>query len=116
MRKWGHVLNRGHLQTCVLQVDDRLLAAGAGTFHFDLDLDHPALARLVGDLLGCSTGGERGALAGALETDGPGRRPGDRLAVGVGDGDDRVVERRLNVRDPSRHAFTNLLLGCAGFG
>src|SRR5206468_1664733 len=50
--------------------------------------------RLAGPL-----GGERRALAAALEADGAGRGAAKGVAVGVGNGDDRVVERRLDVRD-----------------
>ena len=43
---------------------------------------------------------ERRALARALEPDVAGRGPRERVALLVGDRDDRVVERRLDVRDP----------------
>src|SRR5439155_9513552 len=44
-------------------------------------------------------GGERRALARALETDLSGTRPGYDRPVHVGDGHDRVVEARLHVGD-----------------
>src|SRR5437764_3630734 len=43
---------------------------------------------------------ERGRLARALEAGGSGGLPADDVAVGVGDGHDRVVEARLDVGDP----------------
>ena len=61
--------------------------------------------------LGRHLGGERRALAGALEADVAGRRPGEDVALLVGDADDRVVERALDVR----HAVGDVLaLALAG--
>src|SRR5690606_24433725 len=45
-------------------------------------------------------GGEGSPLARALEPDPPGRRPGKKVALRIGDRDDRVVEGGLDVRDP----------------
>src|SRR5687768_9220775 len=110
VRQRGDVLDAGDLQSCVLDLEDRLLASGAGALDLDLDLDHPVLARLAGGLLRGASRGEGGALARALEADRPGRAPRDRLTVGVGDRDHRVVERRLDVRHAARHALAELLL------
>ena len=70
----------------------------------------PLLARLLRGIFSGAAGGERRALAGALEPTVPADAQAMRLAVGVGDGDDRVVERRLDVGDAARHALANLLL------
>ena len=48
VRQRGDVLDAGDLQAGVLELDDRLLAAGAGALHLDLDLDHAALAGRAG--------------------------------------------------------------------
>ncbi len=102
------VFDSRDLQSCVLQVQNGLFAAGAGAVDLDLDLDHARLAGLLGSVLGGASGGVGSALARALEVPAlPGRRPRDRLAVGVGDGDHRVVEGRLDVRDAARHAFAD---------
>src|SRR5688572_18102801 len=114
VRQRRDVLDAGDLQAGVLHLEDRLLAAGAGALDLDLDLDHAVLARLVGGLLSGASGGERRALARALEPDRPGRAPRDRLPVGVRDRDHRVVERRLDVRHATRHALAELLLRPAG--
>src|SRR6185503_17150885 len=47
-------------------------------------------------------GRERRRLARALEAVAARRRPGNRVALRVGDRDHRVVERRIHVRDARR--------------
>src|ERR1700748_2392395 len=49
---------------------------------------------------GVERGREGRRLAGALEPHIAGRGPGKDVALGVGDGDDGVVERALDVRHP----------------
>src|SRR6185503_4897993 len=65
--QWGDVLDAADLQAGVLEVEDRLLAPGAGAFHFHFDFEHAVLARLGGGAFGGSTRGERRALARAFE-------------------------------------------------
>src|SRR5262249_61007367 len=93
-----------------LQRGDGRLAAGARALDPNLDLLHPELLRLAGTLLGGPLGGERGALAAALEPDRPGRRRAERVAVGVGDRHDGVVERRLHVGNPTADVPSPLFL------
>src|SRR5262249_4104115 len=57
------------------------------------------LHRAARHRLGRELCGEGRALARALEADVARRRPGNRVALLIGDRDDRVVERRLDVRD-----------------
>src|SRR5688500_10103501 len=106
----GDVLDPHYLESGALEMKDGLLAAGAGAFHLHLDLHQAMLAGGGGGGLGGAAGGKRRALARALDPALACRRPRQRLAVGVSDRDDRVVERRLDVRDAARHALTNLLL------
>src|SRR5262249_23511849 len=82
-----------------LQGGDGRLAPGAGALDAHLDLLEAELAGPLGGDLGGPLGGERRALARALETDRAGGGVAERVAVGVGDGDDGVVERRLDVGD-----------------
>src|SRR5262249_43384221 len=80
-----------------LERRDGRLAPGAGALDLDLDLLEAELAGLLGGDLGGALGGERGALAAALEAHRARRGVAQSVAVGVGDGDDGVVERRLDV-------------------
>src|SRR5205814_157591 len=109
-----HVFDAEDLQTRVLDLEDRLFATGAGAFYFHFDFHHAVLAGFARRFLSSATGGEGSALASALEANRASRRPGDRLAVGVGDRDHRVVESRLHMRHAARDALAKLLLWCAG--
>src|SRR5690348_17192934 len=97
VRNGRDVGDRAHLEAGGLQGADRGLATGARPAHEDLDRAHAVLQRLLGGRLGGLLRGKRGRLAAALEALRTGRAPGDDVAVDVGDGDDRVVERALDV-------------------
>src|SRR5690606_13870872 len=99
VRDRGVILDRRHLQAVVLEGRARRLTAGTGPLHTHLDLLHAEPSRLVGAALGGARGREGRRLAGALEADAAGGVPAEGLAVDVGDGDHRVVERRVDVRD-----------------
>src|SRR6201991_2573364 len=96
---WGgcDVLDGADLEADRTQGTDRGLAARARALHEDVDLLHAVVHRPTTRGLGGHLGGERGGLARALEADGAGRGPRDHRTTGVGDRDDRVVERALDV-------------------
>src|SRR4051794_39219765 len=94
----GDVGDRADLEARGLQRTDRRLTSGAGALDEDVDLLHTVLGGLAGAVLRGHLGGERRRLARALEAHVTGRRPADDVAGGVGDRDDRVVERALDVR------------------
>src|SRR5690606_11219662 len=92
-----HVVDGADLEACGLQRADRRLAPGARALDEDVDLLHAVLLRLARGRLGGELRGVGRRLARALEADGSRGGPADDGARGVGDGDDRVVERRLDV-------------------
>src|SRR3954452_6911019 len=94
----GDVGDLTDLQAGRLQRPDRGLAARARALDEDVDLLHAVLLRLARAVLRGHLGGERRGLARALEADVTGGGPRDHVALRVGDRDDRVVERRLDVR------------------
>src|SRR5919108_3801887 len=98
VRLWGHVLHAEDLEAGGLQRADRRLAAGAWALDEDFDLLQTVLHALAGARVGSHLRGERRRLARALEARGARRLPDDHVPVGVGKRDDRVVERRLDVR------------------
>src|SRR6476469_10307129 len=105
VRDGGDVGDGADLEAGRLERTDRLLSAGARTLHVDLDLAHAVLHGPLRGAIGRQGGGVRGALAGTLEAGHTGGAPADDRAVEVGDRDDRVVERRLDVDVPLGHVL-----------
>src|SRR3954466_8584013 len=99
VRDRRHVADRGDREARRLQRTQRRFAARSGSCHFHLEQPHAVVHRLAGGVLGRDLRGVRRRLARALEAHGAGRRPGDCIALDVGDGDHRVVEARVHVRD-----------------
>src|SRR4051812_16287737 len=94
----SHVLHARDLEPGGLQRADRRLAARARALDEDLHLLHALLDALAGGRVGRHLRGERRRLAGALEAGAAGGLPRDHVAFAVGERDDGVVERRLDVR------------------
>lgn len=89
------------------RTDDSRPGPGPFDTHFeglDAIFHGNATSRLSGDLRG-----ERRRLARALEACATRRRPRQGIALAVGDGDDGVVERSVNVRDAVRDVLLDLL-------
>src|SRR4051794_7762654 len=99
VRDRGHVADRGDREARGLQRAQRRFAARTGAGDFDLQRAHAVFLRLLGDVFSRDLRGIGGRLARALETHRAGRRPGNGVALRVGDGDGRVVERRIHMRD-----------------
>src|SRR5207244_3168013 len=74
---------------------DRGLAPRARTLHEHVHLLESVFLSASSRLLGGELCGERRGLARALEADVAGARPRQRVALEIGDRDDRVVEGRL---------------------
>src|SRR3712207_1893611 len=109
------VLDRADLEADRAQGADRGLTARARALDEDVDLLHAVVHRPAAGRLGGHLRGERGRLARALEADGAGRGPRDHRAGGVGDRDDGVVERALDVRFALRDVLL-LLAAHLGLG
>src|SRR5256886_14768393 len=90
--------NGADLEAGGLQRPDGGLTARTRALHEHVDLLHAVLLRLAGGVLGGQLRGERGRLTRTLEADVTRRRPGDDIALRIGDRHDRVVERALDVR------------------
>src|SRR5215208_2011451 len=112
----GDVLDALDFQAGGLQGPDGRLPAGAGALDEHVDLADAVLLGPAGGLLGRELGPERGRLARALEPDVARRRPRDRVALGVGDGHDRVVEARLDVGMGVRDVLLLATPGLLGSG
>src|SRR5262245_52143378 len=99
VRDRRHVTDRRHLQAASLQRAQRRFTSRARPAHFHLDGLHAVLHGGFSRLLGGDLGGIGRRLARALEAELAGRGPGDRVALHVGDGDHRVVERCIHMDD-----------------
>src|ERR1700712_2795138 len=99
MRYRGDVADRGDLEADRLQRAQRALAARAGTLDLDLERANAMFLRLLAGILGGDLGGIRRRRAAALEAHHARGRPGDRIALRVGDGDHRIVEAGVHMRD-----------------
>src|SRR6478736_8807286 len=94
----GDVGDRTDLQAGGLERTDGGLTARARALDEHVDLAHAVLDSLARGVLRRHLRGEGGRLAGALEADVAGGRPADHRPRRVGDRDDGVVERALDVR------------------
>src|SRR6476660_3246308 len=116
VRHRRHILDPGDLEPGRGQGTDRRLTARTRALHEHIDLLQAVLLRGARGLLGGELRGERGRLARALEADVAGARPGQRVALQVCDRDDRVVERRLDVRLSVQDVLLLATLRLLGFG
>src|SRR5690606_32353658 len=71
--------------------------------------------RLPGAILGGDLSREGRRLARALEALSARRRPGNRVALRVGDGDHRVVEGRADMSDARRNVLALATANARGF-
>src|SRR5690242_19832884 len=115
VRDRGDVADRRDGEAGGLERAQRRLAAGTRARHLDLERAHAVLHRLLRRVLGRHLRGERGRLARALEALRPRRRPGDGIALRVGNRDHGVVERGVDVRDARGDVFTFALAYARGF-
>src|SRR6476620_3506559 len=97
-----HVADRGNRKASRLPRAQRRLTSRARARHLDFEGTHAVLLRLLGGIFCRDLGSVGRRLARALETHGPGRGPGNRVALRVGDRNHRVVERSRYMRDAWR--------------
>ena len=86
-----------------LQRRDRAFASGARPLDPDFNILDAKLHGALGSLLSRTLAGEWSALATTLELTGAGAGPTKGVATTVRDGDQCVVERRLDKDDGRRH-------------
>src|SRR5438128_5295504 len=116
VRNRRHVLDTDDFDPGALDRADRGLASGTRTLHLHVDLAHAVFHRPARHGLRCELRSERRRLARPLEAHVAGRRPGDRVPLLIGDADDRVVEGRLDVRNPVRDVLALTPLGPSSAG
>src|SRR5437867_5876651 len=97
-------------KTSPLQRADRRLTSRTRSIHIDINLPHPMLHRLPCRGFPGPLSSKRRALARSLEPLIARARPHDCVAAHISDGDNRVVERGLNVGDPALDRLPFLFL------
>src|SRR5580692_8077299 len=111
VRDRRHVADRSNGEARRLQRAKRRFAARTRAGNFNLQGAHAVFLRLLGDVFGRDLRGVGGRLARTLEAHRSRGRPGNGVALRIGDGDGRVVERRIYVR----HAGGNVLALTAAY-
>ena len=107
-----HVDDLHHLDTGVIDRADSTLAAVTGTLYVDRHLAETGIVSLLGSILGSHLSGVGGVLLRAPEAHLTGRGLADSLTLVVGEGDNDVVERRVDVSLTDGIDLDLPLLGC----
>src|SRR5467141_2224161 len=115
VRDRRHVTDRCDGEARSLQRTKRRFAARTRTSNFHLQRTHTVFLRLLGDVFRRDLRGIGSRFTRTLETHRSGRRPGNGVALRVGDGDGRVVERRIHVRDTGRNVLALAAAYAGGF-
>jgi len=116
MRYRRHVAYGGNGEAHGLQRAQRALAPRTRPGHFDFQRLHAVLARLAARILGGHLGGIRRGFPAALKALAAGRRPGDGVALRIGDRNHGVVERGIHVGHARRDVLAFLAARAAGSG
>src|SRR5262249_46963228 len=95
----GHVTDRGDGETGGLQGTRCLFPARPRALHLDFKGPHPMLLRFFRRVLGGDLRGIGGRFARTFESHRARRRPGNGIALHVGDRNHRIVEARVHMRD-----------------
>jgi len=106
----GDIDDAGHFETRCLKRSNGGFATGARSANLDIHPAKPMLLRQAARLIGGDLRSERGALSRSLKVNVPGAGPGNRVSGRIGDGDERIVERRTDVYDANRNILPLLLL------
>src|SRR5262252_9153313 len=115
MRNRRHIADRSDGEPGRLQRTKRRFAPRSRPGHLDFESAHAVLLCLLGGVFSSDLRGIGRRFARALETHGPGRRPGNRIALRIGDGDHGIVERGRDMRDARRDVLAFAPTDACGF-
>src|SRR5882724_11749995 len=99
MRQRRDFGDAGYLDAYRIERPHGGLAARTRPLDTHFEIFHATFLRCFASLFGGNLSGEGRALARSLEALAARSRPRQRIALPIGDGDDRVVEGGVNVRD-----------------
>lgn len=108
VRQRGNVFDRLNGKPGRLQRGNRTFATTAWPFDPNFNFFDAELRCFVGTLLGSALTCEGRALTATLEPRRTGTAPTQGVALGIGNGDGRIVERRFDVSDARCYVTTNL--------
>ena len=98
VRDRRHIPNRSDGKPCRLQGAQSRFTARAWPLYLDLESAHAMFHGLTPGILGRDLRSIRRRFARTLETLATRRRPRDRISLGVGDRDHRIVKGRIHMR------------------
>ena len=108
VRERRHIADQAHFETDLRQSANRRLATRTRSLDIRLDTLQTVLLCAARGGFGGELRRERRSFFRALETDLTCRRPGNRLALNIGQRNDRVIERAGNMSDTLRDIFSHL--------
>ena len=97
MRHRRHVPNAANVNARCCQSANRGFTSRAGARHANIDCSQTVIAGRVRRVLSCLLGRKGSSLTGSTEAQRTRALPAQRIAHGIGDGHNGVIERRLNV-------------------
>src|SRR6195952_2584957 len=115
VRNRRHVADRCDGEARGLQRTKRRFTARTRTGNLNLQRAHAVFLRLLGYVFRRDLRGIGSRFARTLEAHRSRRRPCNGVALRVGDGDGRVVERRIHVRDAGRDVLALTAANAGGF-
>lgn len=107
VRDGRDVTNQGDFQSGTLQGTDGGFTSGTRTAHQHFDLTHSLFDRSTGCIFSGGLGCKRRSFLSALKATRTSGGPGDCFSLDIRDRNDRVIESRSNVRNPSGDVLFN---------
>lgn len=106
----GYIPDRGYLQTKPLKRADRGIPSRARTIDPYLNPLQAHILSLAPRLLRHYLGGKGSALSRPLESNSTTTGPGNNLTIGIGDSNNRIIKRGLNMSHSRDYGTADLFL------
>lgn len=110
MRERGDILNRSDRESRRLKSSDRALSSGTRSLDLDFDVFDAELGSSFRAGLGSTLGSKGSALPTPFEPGGPCGRPAEDIPIHIGDRDECVIKRCLDMGNRFRHITPCLFL------
>ncbi|KPY94206.1 Uncharacterized protein ALO36_05376 [Pseudomonas syringae pv. tomato] len=107
VRDWRHVGDAGDLIATAVQCTDSGFTTWAWTLDIDVEVLQTVLQRSLASTFSSYLSSERGGFARTTETRTAGGSPRKSVTLTIGNGDDCVVKRRVDVGDAINHCLFN---------